>query len=217
MNRQENIQLAEKKAFEIAFILFRLGERIRQKLFSEKLQDLGISLLEQISANRFEDSSRSIRSIEQLLRLGAEVDLINRQSVEVIQEELKKINSAISELGPVREPAVAELKQSSGNSPKAATQPRIRQTDSSQAHGGDRQKDIAEKIRQMGTCRMKDLQEAFPDISERTLRYDLGRLSEQGVVERLGNGGPNTFYRIRQAVKAIQVVPENPNDVTFGT
>lgn len=58
-----------------------------------------------------------------------------------------------------------------------------------------RQKEILEKIRQNNNCRLKDLQESFPDISERTLRYDIQRLIEQKEVERVGSGGPGTFYR----------------------
>lgn len=46
-------------------------------------------------------------------------------------------------------------------------------------------------------CRLKDLINAFPDVSERTLRYDLQRLCEQGVVERMGNGGPASYYAIK--------------------
>lgn len=216
MTRQEAIVLAERKAFEISFILFRLGERIRQKLLSERLQSLGISLLEQVSVNPSPEISKTTKAIEQLLKLGAEVDLINRQSVEVIMGELNKINSAIAELKEVE--SIAELKQSEiGNFHKPATpKTKPEHTIQSGQSGIDRQNDIAEKIRQMGTCRMKDVQEAFPDISERTLRYDLVKLTEGGILERLGNGGPNTFYRIRQA-RAIQVVDNKPNDVTFGS
>ncbi|MDP3999648.1 MAG: DeoR family transcriptional regulator [bacterium] len=46
-------------------------------------------------------------------------------------------------------------------------------------------------------CRLKDLITEFPHVSERTLRYDLQRLAEQGVVERIGNGGPATYYQLK--------------------
>jgi len=45
-------------------------------------------------------------------------------------------------------------------------------------------------------CRLKDLIVEFPDVSERTLRYDLQRLCEQRVVERVGNGGPASYYKL---------------------
>ena len=48
-----------------------------------------------------------------------------------------------------------------------------------------------------GGCRLKDLLVEFPDVSERTLRYDLQRLCDQGLVERVGNGGPSSYYRVK--------------------
>jgi hypothetical protein len=68
-----------------------------------------------------------------------------------------------------------------------------------------RKERIVERIRQSGNlnssaigCRLRDIQEVLPDLSERTLRYDLQRLVAEGIIERIGNGGPATFYRIRQ-------------------
>lgn len=45
-------------------------------------------------------------------------------------------------------------------------------------------------------CRLKDLLAAFPDVSERTIRYDLQKLCDGGMIERVGNGGPATYYRV---------------------
>ncbi|MBI4093292.1 MAG: DeoR family transcriptional regulator [Candidatus Kerfeldbacteria bacterium] len=44
---------------------------------------------------------------------------------------------------------------------------------------------------------MKDLIAEFPDVSERTIRYDLQRLLQHGSVERVGNGGPASYYVIK--------------------
>lgn len=62
-----------------------------------------------------------------------------------------------------------------------------------------RQAAILDRIRQKGYCRLKDIQESFPDSSERTLRYDLQNLIGQGLVERIGSGGPASFYRVQRA------------------
>ena len=69
-----------------------------------------------------------------------------------------------------------------------------------------RQTAIIETIRQCGNefgCRLKDVIAAFPHMSERTLRYDLQRVCEQGMVERVGNGGPFSYYRIKQGVPSL--------------
>ncbi|MDO8430299.1 MAG: DeoR family transcriptional regulator [bacterium] len=47
-------------------------------------------------------------------------------------------------------------------------------------------------------CRLKELITDFSDVSERTLRYDLQRLCDQGVIERVGNGGPASYYRYKK-------------------
>jgi hypothetical protein len=64
---------------------------------------------------------------------------------------------------------------------------------------GIRQSAILNRIRQSGNCRMKDLQEAFPQCSERTLRYDLEYLVGRRLVERVGAGSA-TAYKPVEAV-----------------
>ncbi|TSC83082.1 MAG: hypothetical protein G01um101419_282 [Parcubacteria group bacterium Gr01-1014_19] len=59
-----------------------------------------------------------------------------------------------------------------------------------------RQSAILEKIRQSGNgqIQLKDIIAAFPETSERTMRYDLQKLCSQGLVDRVGNGGPGSYY-----------------------
>lgn len=66
--------------------------------------------------------------------------------------------------------------------------------------GGDRLSVILDTIKESGYCRLRDLQEIFPEFSERTIRYDIEKLANQGLIERVGNGGPATFYRIKREV-----------------
>src|SRR3989344_2594512 len=47
-------------------------------------------------------------------------------------------------------------------------------------------------------CRLKELLAEFPDVSERTLRYDLNKLCEQGIIKRIGSGGPASYYTINE-------------------
>ncbi len=64
-----------------------------------------------------------------------------------------------------------------------------------------RQSAILDKIRQStakagqaGGLALKDIIAAFPEVSERTMRYDLQKLCAQGLIERVGNGGPASYY-----------------------
>ena len=64
----------------------------------------------------------------------------------------------------------------------------------------NRQKLILEKITAIGNCRLRDIQEILPNTSERTIRYDLRTLVEQGHNDKVGQSGPPTYYQIRQSV-----------------
>jgi len=72
----------------------------------------------------------------------------------------------------------------------------------------DRQSVILDKIRQSGNCRTRDLQAVFPGLSERTLRYDLQRLVEEGKIERGGGGGPASWYRLKDGMESSNVSPD---------
>ena len=60
-----------------------------------------------------------------------------------------------------------------------------------------RQSAIIDIIRQSKKVGLKDVLAAFPDVSERTVRYDLQKLCIQGVLDRIGNGGPATYYTLK--------------------
>ncbi len=75
-----------------------------------------------------------------------------------------------------------------------------------------RQSAITEKLRQtenlsaQAGCRLNELQAIFPNISERTLRYDLESLISKGLVERVGSRR-NSFYKIRNGANAVIELP----------
>ena len=71
-----------------------------------------------------------------------------------------------------------------------------------------RQSAILDRIRQRGYCRLKDIQEAFLETSERTLRYDLQHLIEENLLERIGSGGPASFYRVKRSEGEVNEIRE---------
>jgi hypothetical protein len=93
----------------------------------------------------------------------------------------------------------AEADTTESYQPHANNNPAIRQTTNDSAI---RQEAILERIRQFGSCRLKDIQDILPNTSERTIRYDLQTLLEKSLIERIGNAGPSVFYR---AARATQV------------
>ena len=53
---------------------------------------------------------------------------------------------------------------------------------------------IFRKIREFGKASTKEIAGFFPEISERTVRFYLQRLSEIGLIERIGTSGPGSYY-----------------------
>lgn len=58
-----------------------------------------------------------------------------------------------------------------------------------------RQMAILRNIREIEFCRLRNIVEAMPNISERTIRNDIQGLIEKGLVRRVGGGGPNSYFQ----------------------
>lgn len=106
---------------------------------------------------------------------------------------------SMSDLRPPR-PAVPMV--SGGNGHQALTDAVSTEINGSNGNGFAatmRQSAILEKIRQSpdGQTQLKDIIAAFPETSERTMRYDLQKLCSQGLVDRVGSGGPGSYYALR--------------------
>jgi len=55
-----------------------------------------------------------------------------------------------------------------------------------------------EKISHLDEFKLKDIENIFPDISERTLRYYLSELVSLGFIEKIGTSGRNVIYRVKK-------------------
>ena len=49
-------------------------------------------------------------------------------------------------------------------------------------------------------CHINDLLTHLPGVSDRTIRNDIRSLAESRIIERLGNGGPNSFFRLKKSI-----------------
>jgi hypothetical protein len=55
-----------------------------------------------------------------------------------------------------------------------------------------------ERISHFDEFKLKDIENIFPDISERTLRYYLSELVSLGFIEKIGTSGRNVIYRVKK-------------------
>jgi hypothetical protein len=216
MEESGKIPFILKKSFEVAYAIFRISGNLKDTGFAGTLRQEATHLMGCAANGDYIEAIRSTVAIEYFVRLAVEVNFISFLNTELLLREtgnLKEVfNSAIAGSD---NPAMEETDLSDiFSSPFPAGEQNLFQEhpgDSSNhkeekennpAKSGIRQTAILEKIRQSGNCRLKDIQEVFPDISERTLRYDLQFLAEHDLIERVGVGGPAVFYRLRQTTDA---------------
>ena len=232
MSNENNLRtFLSKKAYEISYALFRMATSVKRHSFGDHLENKGLALIAAISDEDFVGARMITRGIEQLLRFGADVDVLNAANVEVVVRELIGFDSAIAEFERSANAPSIDLDSifsqmpisiKSGNEERETVSVNELMKDeiifSGYASAGDggsggvsvngngngnlvksamRQSAILERIRQNGNCRLKEIQDVLPETSERTIRYDIQNLLEQGLIERLGNGGPATYYRAR--------------------
>ncbi len=95
-------------------------------------------------------------------------------------------------------PASAQLNENKSQS--ADSQPKTPGNNRFEASIGFKERnEILVKILSKRTlCHIKDVIQSMPGISERTIRYDVQRLVDKGIIERIGTGGPNSFFRLKK-------------------
>lgn len=229
-------QIVQKKAFEISYAIFRVAYGVKVQSFSDRLQKLALDIMEY--SLLFPESEKVVKSLEAanyFLRLGVDLNMIHPASGDLVISEIAAFNAAIAgfsnaailpDLSEEIKFSEMPIKSFNDSIDKHETQAvngesndyyqfasDIEDNGKNLAKTAMRQAAILERIRQNGNCRLKEIQEFLPYLSERTIRYDIQTLIEQGFIERVGNGGPSTYYKIKDSgveEKAL-LVPESGN------
>ena len=216
-------QLSIKKAFEISYALIRLADTASGNDISAYLRRLGLDLLYSATMGEHANAQKALRAIEYMVRLAGSTGVVSSLNSEMVSEEANGLYEHITKLvhvdgrngekeldlslvfskeGLLREEGDTSTK--GADVPHEGGEQTERKSETNLA-SQERQVAILGRIRQSGNsvdgkkeCRMKDIQEMFPHISERTLRYDIQSLVEKGLVERVGLSGPATYYRARE-------------------
>ncbi len=211
-----------QKVQEISYALIRVAAYIRRQDLRQRIERMAFQLLEDVAGQSFESALRTSASLELLINLGKNIYEIEPVNAKIITGEVETLNAAMRQLVGLGEmpnfgemfskpPAVISSDSWSGNDSATAN---VGQANSSQTrqdnaaetgngnngiNGTIRQSAILEKIRQTDNrqTQLKDLLAAFPEVSERTMRYDLQRLCNQGILERIGSGGPGSYYALK--------------------
>ncbi len=205
---------ANQKSIEICYALLRVAAQIRRQQLKQSIESLAFRFMEEVASENFDVAIKTSSAIDAVLKIGQALYEIEPVNAKVILGELESVNAAMRQtLGIDGLPNLDKVFQNAGNAANypAKTFADIRHSsgiaaselliteESGSGNGFSatmRQSAILEKIRQSdkGRAPLKDILAAFPDISERTMRYDLQKLCAQGLIERIGSGGPGSYY-----------------------
>ena len=176
-------------AHEIASAVFRVAALTRHERLRKELEEAAIELVRDI--NR-----KNIDTLERLVRFTKTVGEMSQINADVLCRELGNLrimlNSEISESFPgiANSVDLREIFAEKG----AEKSPEKRREIKDQ---GGRQEAMLAYIRKFPNgCRMRQLSVTFPDFSERTVRADIQRLIDKGLIEKIGSKtGPFSYFR----------------------
>lgn len=214
------LMFIDQKSQQISLALIRVSVQVRRQDLRSRLERMAFQLLEDVSGDQFEFALNDIEIIRSLSELGRDIYQIEPINAKILLQELGILESAIRqdfgigsgnfdigdifskplvipESSPILEPILTDPVPDFGSNNH-----QVNSTGHSNGNGNGinstiRQSAIIDIIRQSKKVGLKDVLVAFPDVSERTVRYDLQKLCTQGVLDRIGNGGPATYYTLK--------------------
>ncbi len=224
-----------KKAFELSYALFRVAAIAKSRSLAEVLESKAALLLNSVLSEDYENARAAIKHIEYFMRLGADVGLFHLQNAEVIIKEGNGLYAAIAGLPepaklqelnfdkffsksplqdrtmvpatiPAKRTRVPAKEELQDESKEIAGMGLQESDDGNPAKSPIRQSAIMDRLQETGTCRFGELQELLPEISERTLRYDLQSLIDKGMLERIGSG-KHSFYQFKNQIPPVIELP----------
>jgi hypothetical protein len=195
-------ELAGKKVYEIAYALWRIAANSSEKVFADILRDKALEMVSFAADTNYLDLNRTTDTLQVIIKFAVDVNCISISNAAILAREIGNLNAAIPE-NDFADINIADMFSSqNGPAENNGAKEEITANDPSNAVSGkkaeERQSAILERIRQIGDCRLSDIQAILPDSSERTIRYDLESLVQQNLIERLGTGGRSVYYRAKQ-------------------
>jgi hypothetical protein len=208
--------MVSEEARKISEALIRIAAYIRTNSLRAKTEEAAIDLLGAVLLRDERQSLMIIESIRGFLSLGEQICEIEPSNVSFLSKKLNWLDSAIRQdnlgryekvdtrriFSSEKDETVFNNSENSQVTADSATSQSNSESSSEETEGSNpaiRQERIAGFIRQVadGKAQMKDIAAALSEVSERTIRYDLEKLVQKGIVKRVGDSGPNTHYVIK--------------------
>ncbi len=181
-------------AQQIAVAVLQVAALVKRFDLRKKLEELSYHLLENIHYGNRELALATISTIKGFLELAKSVKELAVINQELLAKHLQALEKELERYAPT-----ITLDNLFNQSEKPANQAKNNAAIINLPRPlSDRQRQILERIRQKsGKMHLKELIAAFPNASERTLRYDLKQLCDLGQLIRIGKGGPSNQYILK--------------------
>ncbi|MBI2624125.1 DeoR family transcriptional regulator [Candidatus Parcubacteria bacterium] len=177
-----------KQAVRISVALYRVTDRFPETdPLRHRLRDAAINVVVAVSQEEFDSVAQAVKTIEALGDVAASLTYVSSMNFLVLKSSYGALlrswqpqpprsawPDALQHQGVARRTEAPSLKDM--NDPR-------------------RQDRIVKMLRDRGEVQLRDLITALGDVSSRTIRRELNRLRQLGMVERRGFGA-SSFYRI---------------------
>jgi hypothetical protein len=88
---------AAKKAYEIAYALFRISAKISELGIKEKLESRALDLLISANAEEYDNAAKTVAAIDALVKFATDLNIISISNGDVLLREITVMNEAIIE------------------------------------------------------------------------------------------------------------------------
>ena len=207
--------IVDERAPRLSEALFHFATNLNDTI-GNALKERAAQIAASAAASDATKLVQHLLEVKGIVELGARVGEIHKEDAHVILAALEQVSvNAKKTLEETSRPSIAafsDLIHTTTKSPAkerketVAVQPakkeRVRASKPTSSlrrevtnlTASKRRKTIVAAINDRPGIGMKNIQEVLPEVSERTLRYDLQQLIKNGAVVREGVGGPATRY-----------------------
>ena len=197
-----------QKAHDISFAVFRVATLVKSHKLRKELEDSAIDLVskyEEVFDRRSQFYIPNIVDrLERLVMLAESVGEMKSVNAVVLKRELNNLQTAIT-AHTTQSDSLETAKPDVDISSMFPLNGNTIGNDSSGESGSQspignsseitvRQMAIMRCIREPQFCRLRNVMEAMPNVSERTIRNDIQGLIEKDMVRRIGGGGPSSYF-----------------------
>ena len=211
-----------KKSYEISYALWRVATNVKEGTLADRLFDKAIELVGCAANGDHAGMAKIADGLQMIIKFAVDVNCIGVSNAVILAREIGNLQAAIEKPAesttgddvdisdlfsakayeeelpeelPIEETKFENLQEVEESGNFAGIENNSESANESNSKAEIRQSAILQRIRQIGNCRLSDIQAILPDSSERTIRYDLESLVRRNLIERIGIGGRSVYYQ----------------------